>query len=467
MEERYSELARTLTGRVVTRDNPDIVLANKQFAADLPFRTPSALIQCRSEQDVVRALDFLSAHGESFSIRSGGHCFGDLSSSSDIQLDLGEMNELEIDGEFVRVGPGARSGDLVQALVPHGITMATGGCPLVGIGGVTLVGGFGFLGRKHGLTSDRLAWARVVLADGRVVTADETTEPDLFWALRGAGAGGFGVVTELGLRPVPTSAAVACFAAWPMRAAAAVIDAWQRWAPRADGGVNIELGLIAPETTDQPCYIRLYGVIACEADKRDKHVRELKQRLGSLAAKLRMIELERDKAALYAAGSYTFSGEPAWLPSRPYRAVAFHATRSNFFDAPLSVGAIGNLIECFQADRCEMESREVEFIPWGGAYARETPSSCFDHRGSYLLLRHTGITGSKSSPEMRQHASTWAENSSGSVAHESNGRVYQGYAEPSRADWQTAYYGRAYERLREIKNRYDPERLFSGPQTIA
>lgn len=460
------ELAHTLAGRIVLAGEPDMVLANKQHAAQLPLKTPRALIRCRTEQDVVASIDFLRAAGTDFSIRSGGHCFSDLSSSGDVQLDLSELSQIRMDRDLVRVGPGMLSGGLVAALIPHGLTVPTGGCPLVGFGGFALVGGFGFLGRKYGLATDRVASAKVVLADGEVVTADETSEPDLFWALRGAGTGGFGVVTELALRPVPLSQAIACFATWPIEAAEEIMEDWQRWSPKAAGNTNIELSLICPENPESSCYIRLYGMMFGNAEERHEQVLELRRHLGSFSARLQTVELEPAMAALHAVGASTFRGEPAWLPSRPYRDVGFQATRSNFFASEIGRGRIQDLIRCLQSGRGYAEAREIELIPWGGAYARETRSSCFSHRGAALLMRHTGLTGARSTVETRQRVSRWAANSSLAVASESNGRVYQGYAERARADWRTAYYGTSYPRLRAIKARYDPHQLFSGPQSI-
>ena len=106
----------------------------------------------------------------------------------------------------------------------------------MGIAGLTLGGGHGILGRAYGLTLDHLLGAQVVLADGQVADCDEHHHSDLFWALRGAGAGNFGVVASLTFRTRPAPARMANFhLAWPHRQAAAVIAAWQQWAPGGPG----------------------------------------------------------------------------------------------------------------------------------------------------------------------------------------------------------------------------------------
>ena len=120
-----------------------------------------------------------------------------------------------------------------DALDRHGLTIAAGCGPTVGIAGLTLGGGLGILGRGSGLTCDQLRRARVVLADGRVVECDERRDEDLFWALRGAGGGTLGVVASFDFATVPARPGTGFHLIWPHSAAAAVIEAWQVWAPDA------------------------------------------------------------------------------------------------------------------------------------------------------------------------------------------------------------------------------------------
>ena len=138
---------------------------------------------------------------------------------------------MSVAGGVATVGAGARLGDLYDALTKHELTIPAGCGPSVGIAGLTLGGGLGILGRKHGLTCDHLLSAQVVLADGRVVECDEHHHEALFWALRGAGGGQFGVVTSLVFRTLAEPAATSFRLRWPHTHAAAVIDAWQAWAP--------------------------------------------------------------------------------------------------------------------------------------------------------------------------------------------------------------------------------------------
>ncbi len=158
-------------------------------------------------------------------VRSGGHGIsGRSTNDGGIVLDLGRLNEVTmLDSGRVRVGPGARWGEVAQALAPFGLGMSSGDYGDVGVGGLATAGGIGFLSRKHGLTLDHVVAAEVVLADGRQVRADRDHHPDLFWALRGAG-GNFGIVTALELDAYPVGDVV--FSRMVFAADAGLLERW-------------------------------------------------------------------------------------------------------------------------------------------------------------------------------------------------------------------------------------------------
>jgi FAD/FMN-containing dehydrogenase len=140
------------------------------------------------------------------SIRSGGHgVTGNSTNDGGVVIDLGRLDAIEIldnDNRRVRVGAGARWRDVADALTPSGLAISSGDYGGVGVGGLAVGGGVGFLARKHGLTIDHIVGAEVVLADGRVVRADASHHPDLFWAIRGAG-GNVGIVTAFEFAAAP------------------------------------------------------------------------------------------------------------------------------------------------------------------------------------------------------------------------------------------------------------------------
>jgi FAD/FMN-containing dehydrogenase len=160
--------------------------------------SPGIVLRPRTTAEVVDALAFARRHPHlPLGIRSGGHgVSGRSTNDGGIVISLARLNHIEVIGDRrIRVGPGARWMDIAFALAPHGWALTSGDYGGVGVGGLTTAGGIGFLAREHGLTIDHLRSAEVVLASGEVVRANATENPDLFWAIRGAG-GNFGIVTD-------------------------------------------------------------------------------------------------------------------------------------------------------------------------------------------------------------------------------------------------------------------------------
>ena len=162
--------------------------------------SPGLVLRPASTAEVVEALAYARRHpGLPLGVRSGGHGIsGRSTNDGGLVIDLGRLNGIEVLDEarrLVRVGAGARWADVAAALAPHGWALSSGDYGGVGVGGLATAGGIGYLSRSHGLTIDHLQAAEVVLADGSVVRAGETEHPDLFWAIRGAG-GNVGVVTS-------------------------------------------------------------------------------------------------------------------------------------------------------------------------------------------------------------------------------------------------------------------------------
>ncbi|HEX5087430.1 MAG TPA: FAD-binding protein [Nocardioides sp.] len=169
-------------------------------AARVFFATgrPALVVRPRDADEVAAAVRQAARDGLALSVRSGGHsAVGHSTNTDGMVIDLAHLDAVEVlDGRRVRVGGGATWGQVAAALDPHDLGLTSGDTKDVGVGGLTLGGGIGWMVRKHGLAIDNLVAARVVTADGRLVTASAEENPDLFWALRGGG-GNFGVVVEL------------------------------------------------------------------------------------------------------------------------------------------------------------------------------------------------------------------------------------------------------------------------------
>ncbi len=211
----WGSLEGAIEGEVGLPGSPTYHALRPPFNARFHGVEPKAVVSCAIPQDVTEVIGFVLRHGEDLAVRAGGHSFGGHSSTRGVLVDVTPMRTVTVSDDLATVGAGASLGEVYGALQEQGVTIPGGTCPSVGVSGLTLGGGLGILGRTYGVTSDSLVGAEIVLADGRVVTCDEHHEEDLFWALRGAGCGNFGVVTSLVFRPVPAPEATNLHLSWP------------------------------------------------------------------------------------------------------------------------------------------------------------------------------------------------------------------------------------------------------------
>ena len=188
------------SGEVITADSADYEAASTTHRAT--GVSPAFVVRPKTTADVAAAIAYATAEKIPIAVRGGGHT--EYSSVDDaLVIDLAEFSDIEVlEGGLVRIGGGALWGDVAAALTPHGLALSSGDATTVGVGGLTLGGGIGWLVRQVGLTIDSLVSAEVVLASGAVVTASADSEPELFWAIRGGG-GNFGVVTQLHVPGAP------------------------------------------------------------------------------------------------------------------------------------------------------------------------------------------------------------------------------------------------------------------------
>jgi FAD/FMN-containing dehydrogenase len=190
-----------LDGEVITVGRPDYDQRRRVWNG-LFDRRPAAIVRARNRNDVIKTLRVAANHSALLAVRCGGHSLPGLSTcDGGIILDMSAFNGVTVDAHsrIAEVGGGALLGEVDRAGVPHGLVVPAGVVSHTGAAGLTLGGGMGFLSRRFGLTIDSLLGAELITADGRTVTTDAETEPELFWGIRGGG-GNFGVVTKFRFR---------------------------------------------------------------------------------------------------------------------------------------------------------------------------------------------------------------------------------------------------------------------------
>jgi FAD/FMN-containing dehydrogenase len=459
----WQTLQTAIAGEVALPGSPTYLRTQPGFNARFHDVRPQAIVLCETADDVAQTISFARRAGVSVVARSGGHSFAGHSATHGILIDVSPMHAVSVDGDVATVGAGARLGSVYDSLQQHGLAIPAGTCPQVGIAGLTLGGGLGVLGRRYGLTCDHLLSARIVLADGRLVECDATTNDDLFWALRGAGAGNFGVVTSFTFATVPVPEATNIHLAWPPSHAAAVIRAWQEWAPTAPDELAASLKLTTTETVDLPPSLDIYGVALDGVDAVglvDRLVRRVDSD-PSVATyqRLSFPEIRRFWAHL---GTAEPLGDQPAAELTPYL-----VTKSEFFRRTLPAEAVAAVVGLLSGRRVPGQARELDFMPWGGAYNRVAPdATAFVHRTELFKLKHS-VTLDPAAPvgdkqaAIGQVAASWA-----SVHPWASGRVSPNFPDHELSDWATAYYGTNYDRLVAIKARYDPDDVFRFSQSL-
>jgi FAD/FMN-containing dehydrogenase len=464
----WESLQGRIDGDVALPGSPAYQASPPPFNARFRDVRPAAIMSCASSQDVAEATSFARRHGLELATRAGGHSFAAHSSTEGVLVDVTPMRSVTVAGGVATVGAGARLGEVYEALQEGDLTIPGGTCPPVGVVGLTLGGGLGILGRKYGVTSDHLIGAEVVLADGRILRCDDHHEADLFWALRGAGAGNFGVVTTLVFRALPAPPTTTnVHLAWPYAQAAAVIGAWQRWAPTAPDELAASLKITAGTDPDRLPAVDLYGAFHGSRADAARLVEELVGQVGAdpTAAALTPMTWPRTRKFWAELGN---TAEESGRPSvpQPPEAPCLYA-KSEFFARPLPAEAVGALLEAFGEGRTSGESRELDFMPWGGAYNRRPPdATAFVHRDQLFQLKHAVVVDPDAPPANQAAAHRAATRSWASVHPWGSGRVFQNFADPDLEHWAQAYYGPNYDRLVRVKARYDPANLFRFQQSL-
>jgi FAD/FMN-containing dehydrogenase len=442
-------LATALRGRLVRPDDPDYaadhVVWNTAFQA-----RPAAIARVADAGDVAAAIDFAIRTGTELAVRSGGHSLSGYSSGDGVLvIDVRDLRGLHVDlaENIAWAGAGLTAGEVTAALAEHGRAIPFGDTGSVGIGGITLGGGIGYLARKHGLTIDSLVAVEIVTADGEVRMASATEHPDLFWALRGGG-GNFGVVTRFCYRLSPVGEVLGGAIVLP-----ATRDVVRSLVPIASAAPE-ELTVIAELMAAPPM-----------PAMPEEHVGKpslvlLFVHAGDPEAGRAAIAPFRAVAQPYAEvvmampypGIYEFSKE-AETP-------APSTARSVFLD-DLSDDDVDAILEAFAA---LPDGTMIQLRVFGGAMGRvPVEATAFAHRSANVQVT---IINLLLDPATSDEAVAWNRGLFGKLEPSSTG-VYVNFLEDEgEARIRAAYPPETYERLAAVKRRYDRYNVFRRNQNI-
>jgi FAD/FMN-containing dehydrogenase len=412
-------------------------------------RRPALIVRVADASDVSHVVSLARESGLELAVRSGGHSLaGHSTTEGGIMIGLSDMKGLEIDvaGRTAWAETGLTAGEYTAAAGAHGLATGFGDTGSVGIGGITLGGGVGFLVRKYGLTIDDLLAAEIVTADGELLYVDSDTHPDLFWAIRGGG-GNFGVATRFKFRLHEVDTIVGGMLMLP--ATPEVIASFVAEAEAAPEELSsIANVMVAPPMPFLPAEAHgrlVIMALLCYAGEVDEGERAIAP-FRALATPLADTVGPKPYPQMY---------EPA--EPGPDEEVA----RSLFIDT-VDSGVAEKIVEHLRASTAPLAVAQIRVL--GGAMARvSADATAFTHRERGIMVALGAVY---ERPEETAMHEEWVGKFAAAL-RQGDGGVYVNFlGDEGKARIREAYPGATFERLAEIKGRYDSTNLFRINQNI-
>jgi FAD/FMN-containing dehydrogenase len=444
-----SKLRTGVRGRVVTADDPAFDDLRRVFYGMVDPH-PAVIVRAADAADVATVIGVARDSGVELAVRSGGHSgAGHSSVDGGIVLDMRDLRSLDVDvdGRTAWAGSGLTAGEYTEAVAEHGLATGFGDTGSVGIGGITLGGGVGYLVRKHGLTIDSLVAAEVITADGELRRVDADTEPDLFWAIRGGG-GNFGVATRFQFRLHPLDGVVGGMLMLP--ATPDVIASFMAEADAASEDLSAIANVMpAPPMPFVPAehhgQLVVMALVCCagpsdEAQRALAPFRSLATSIVDMVRPIRYPEMYPPEDA-------------------DYRPTA--ASRTMFIDrVDRDVATL--IVDTLNASDASMRVAQLRVL--GGAMARvPADASAFAHRDSKIMVNVAAFWEGADDRAIRE---SWVDAFVGALRQDDQGAYVNFLADEGPEAVRAAYPGSTWTRLQEIKRRYDPTNLFRRNQNI-
>jgi FAD/FMN-containing dehydrogenase len=453
-ERALPDLDARFSGRILRKGDPGYDEARRLWSASIDHR-PAVIVRPRTDRDVATAVLHARQADMEIAIRGGGHSTaGHSMSRGGITIDLSGMSNVTVDARTrrARVAGGAVLMDVAQAAAPARLAFPFGHVSHTGVGGLTLGGGVGWIMREHGLAIDSLRSARLVTAEGDVVTASESENPELYWGLRGGG-GNFGVVTEFEFELHPFGPEVlAGLVLHPLDAAADVLRFSRDFMHDAPGALTVfETFLTVPPEAPFPAELRgrpafglgiAYAGSLDDAESAVRPLREFGRPALDLLGSMSYLGLQTmlDPTAPHGMRNYM---KAHWLRDLPDAAIDEQVERHADVTAPMSLiinGRMGGAIERVPAD-----------------------ATAFAHRDANRLLL---AVSAWSEGEDEEHVE-WCRGVFDAMSPYSTGGVYVNFlGDEGETRVKAGYDDTSWRRLVAVKDRWDPENVFHLNQNV-
>lgn len=462
----WRALMRRVRGDVLRPSNSRYDAARLLFDRRFDDVHPQAVVRVASDGDVADVLDFARQHDIAVRVRSGGHSYVGASTGPGIVVDLRGLTDVTVGDGVATLGGGIALIDAYAGLAAHGVSIPAGSCPTVGLSGLALGGGIGVVARRYGLTCDRLRAATVLMADGSTTHCSAARQPDLFWALRGGGAG-LGVVTSLTLATHPADPLAHAYVSWPWSAAARVVAAWQSWLADIPRALWSTCHVVATDNSAGPPTVAVAAVLVGQGAQLSQWIGRLTQAVPTRPSSQSVSESSYQSTMLLEAGCPSTSVPACHVrdetPGGTLPRDAFVAA-SDYFRQPIPKADIARLVRAVEQRQADprLGAGGASFDSLGGAIDDvAADATAYVHRGARFNAQYTASWQHTpgNGPLARNQRSLASIKAA--LRSAATGEAYQNYADAMLPDPGRAYFGANLPRLLEIRRRYDPDGLFS------
>lgn len=451
-------LQRDMDGRLLMPGDQGFPLAAAPNNARWGNVAPKAIALCTTDSDVQRCIRWATDHKEQFAIRSGGHSYAGFSTTPGLLLSVRYMDGVTMDlkNGTATVRGGANNQDVANALRGAPFAIPSGRCPTVGASGLVLGGGWGFAASHAGLTCDSLLSTDVVMANAAMLSVSNKQADDLFWAVRGAGGGNFGVHTSFTFKLHEVGDITTFNIVWPPGKQVELLEALQKLqldnpraiATRSKARPQIKGAL--PARSD--LLVESLGVYWGKADA-------LRELIAPLVTMLRPRVMDIREQSYWDARDYLVTDDPTGL----------YDMNSSYVGTTLGGEAIDTMLSWMSrwpGGSLLQENMGILFAMGGAVKDIPVDGTAYAHRNSNFVFEQETMWSPLDRPEVVQRQREWLAQYFVAMQRFLQPRSYVNFPNRDMKDWANRYYGENLSRLSRIKQKYDPTNVFRFAQSV-
>lgn len=451
-------LRSSLQGRLILPRDEGYYMATFPNNARWAGVFPKAIAMCASEADVQLCLRWARDQNLPFAIRCGGHSYAGFSTTTGLLINVRPMNKVSYNPStgLAWVQAGATNQDMANAMSGTGVAVPSGRCPTVGVSGLVLGGGWGFAATHSGLTADSLRQTNVVLADTQLVSASDTANPELFWALRGGGGGNFGVNTSFTFQTHRVGDVTVFNILWPGKNQIAMLHTLQEIQNNHEQMISTRTkaypGKAGPNPKLADIQVATLGIYWGNEEQTRK---ALAPALGLLAP----LSMDIRTMGYWQARDYLVTDDPNGM----------YDLRSSYVADAMPEAGLETMLQWMMqwpGGALLPENMGILFAIGGKVRSVAQDATAYVHRNANYIFEMECAWAPVDKPEVVRAQREWLANYFTAMKPYVLAQSYVNFPNRDQENWASAYYGKNLQRLSQVKRRYDADNIFRFPQSI-